>query len=415
MLLNVANNLTISKLPTPENEKERIFNLAGYDLDYTDLEDNFRDLAKLAAKVSGTSISLVNVIDSLTQWTISNYGLDVQQILREDSICQYTIMEEDHFEILDLSADERFKDKSYVTSSPNARYYYGIPLMDGNGFNIGALCVMDQEKKVFDPEKIELLKIIAAEIVARLKTFKAMEGLKSKLFESNQTQKKLAHDIRGPLGGIVGLAGIIQDQGQTNQMDEVLEFVKLIHESGNSVLDLADEILSRQKTDVLEENEVSGHVLNPINLTVLKDKIEKLYQPQAVNKSIRFEVTVSAETESVIFSRNKLVQIAGNLISNAIKFTPFGGTVKAELNLEVGMDRKMLTIRISDTGIGMTCENIRSIVEGNDMTTTGTNGEQGYGFGLGLVKRLVQNLNGTFEISSVIGNGAVFTVQLPQK
>ena len=392
---------------------ERLLSLSGLDMDYSDQQDNFKDLAKLAAKVAGTSISLVNMIDSLTQWTISNYGMEVDQMSREETVCQYTIMTDDPLEVGDLSTDSRFAGKSYVTGDPNIRYYYGLPLQLNKGLNVGALCVIDQQQKVLDPEKIELLKIIADEIVARLKTFKVIEGLKAKLLEANNTHKKVAHDIRGPLGGIIGLAAIIRDQGENNQMEEVLEFINLIHKSGNSVLDLAEEILSAHKPEPKSGKTIAS--LDDFNLSVFKDKLIKLYQPQARNKHIRFEVNTTLETETVPFSKNKLLQIAGNLISNSMKFTPEKGEVKVDLNLTVNKLDKVLVITVSDSGIGLSGEAIRAILDGTSGTTDGTSGEGGYGFGLALVKHLVESLNGSLQISSESGEGAVFRITLPQR
>ena len=412
MLINAEDTLMEPTHPVPNNEMDRVLTLSGFDIDYSDHQNNFQDLAKLAAKVAGTSISLVNMIDSLTQWTISNYGLEVEQMLREESVCQYTIMQDEFFEVADLSIDDRFKNKAYVLEDPNARYYYGIPLTVGNGLNIGALCVLDQKKKVLDPEKIELLKIIASEIVNRLKTFKVMEGLKSKLMEAQQAQKKVAHDIRGPLGGIIGLASIIRDQGETSTMEEVLEFMNLIYKSGNSVLDLADEILGSQKPvpKTIEGNSIA----NPISLQVFKEKLEKLYQPQATSKKIQFEVRIAPEAASAFFSKNKLLQIAGNLISNSMKFTPSFGTVSVDLSLTVIDDSKTLTIVVTDSGVGLSEKAIQSILTGSASSTEGTTGEQGYGFGLALVKHLVETLHGSLNICSKVGNGAVFTIVLPQ-
>ncbi len=74
--------------PLPENEMQRVIELSEFDLDYSSLQENFKDLAKLAAKVAGTNISLVNLIDSFTQWTVTNFGLDLEQMPREDSVCQ---------------------------------------------------------------------------------------------------------------------------------------------------------------------------------------------------------------------------------------------------------------------------------------------------------------------------------------
>jgi len=214
----------MNNAPIPANEMDRILSLSDFDLDYSNHHDSFKDLAKLAAKVAGTNISLVNLVDAFTQWSISTHGLEIEQMPREDSVCQYTITTGDHFEVTDLAADSRFKDKFYVVDEPNLRYYFGVPLTTDQGHNLGALCVLDNNyKQTLGPEKIELLKIIAGEIVNRLKTFKVISALKSKLDEANETKKKVAHDIRGPLGGIIGLAQVISEQGRDNQIDEVLE------------------------------------------------------------------------------------------------------------------------------------------------------------------------------------------------
>lgn len=400
--------------PVPANEMERLLALSELDIDYSDHQVTFQDLAKLAAKVTGTRISLVNLLDSLTQWTISNYGLDIEQMLREDSVCQYTIMESDHFEVGDLTEDARFKDKFYVTGEPKVKYYYGLPLRTSEGLQIGALCVLDQERKTLEPEKIELLKIIADEIVARLKTHKVLENLKSRLLEAGQAQKKVAHDIRGPLGGIVGLAQIIRDQGEQNRMDEVLEFINLIHKSGNSILDLAEEILDSHREKSTDFNAPRAANGQGFTLMIFKDKLEKLYGPQGKHKNIRFQVQTSPLTENIHFSKNKLLQITGNLISNSMKFTPAGGEVMVDLHLLIDQARPVLQISVRDTGVGISEENIQAILSGNASSTDGTSGEQGFGFGLALVKRLVDSLGGRISITSEPGIGTNFEISLPQ-
>ncbi|MFD0792342.1 GAF domain-containing sensor histidine kinase [Mucilaginibacter litoreus] len=394
--------------PIPDNEMERVINLSDYDLDYTSFQDSFKDLAKLAAKVAGTSISLVNLIDSFTQWSITNHGLDIEQMPREESVCQFTIAGDQPFEISDLTSDERFKDKFYVTGNPNVRYYWGVPLKTQEGHNIGALCVLDKDIKTLSPEKVELLKIIGNEIINRLNAHKLIGSLKNKLKEADDTKKRVAHDIRGPLGGIIGLAQVISEQGHENEIDEVLEFINLIQRSGRSLLELADEILSV---------EAPKHELktDEFNLLVLKDKLEKLYLPQARNKSIDFVVNTSVNSATIPFSKNKLLQITGNLISNAIKFTPAGGKVTADLSLKIEESHNTLQINITDTGVGLDKATIDAILSGKANTTGGTAGEQGYGFGLALVKHLVDSLNGTLLIYSQPGNGANFEVTLPQQ
>ncbi|MBU0694921.1 MAG: GAF domain-containing sensor histidine kinase [Bacteroidetes bacterium] len=393
--------------PVPENEMERLTSLSEFDLDYSDLEANFKDLTLLAAKVAGTPISLINLIDSYTQWTISSHGLNINQMPREESVCQYTILEDSEFEVKDLTIDERFSKKFYVADEPRLKYYLGVPLQTNSGVNIGALCVLDSNLKEISPEKVELLKIIANEIVNRLTSLKVIENLKSSLAESKETNKKVAHDIRGPLGGIIGLAQLIREQGDENKLEEVLEFIKLIQKSGTSLLELADEILSGdKKTPKLQSNE--------FNLLLLKDKLEKLYALQALNKTINFQVFINSKVEEVPFSKDKLLQIIGNLVSNALKFTPIGGSVKVNLDLQIIDEKKYLNIAVSDSGAGLTQEKINEILSGSVTSSDGTGGETGYGFGLALVKHLITGLKGTFSIDSTEGNGATFKITLPQ-
>src|SRR5690606_35104048 len=105
----------------PMNEVERnnveygrIKKLSEFDLDYRNLQNEFQSLVELAAHIAGTDISLINLIDTHSQWTVSSYCSDLTEMDREDSICQYTIQSENPMEIPRLDKDARFMDKPYV-------------------------------------------------------------------------------------------------------------------------------------------------------------------------------------------------------------------------------------------------------------------------------------------------------------
>lgn len=399
--------------PVMANEYDRLKELTDFDLDYSGLQDSLKDLTKLAARVAGTSVSLVNLIDTFTQWTVSNFGLDIDQMPRDESVCQYTIVtKEGQFEVPDLSSDARFSDKFYVVDEPKLRYYFGVPLVTENGYNLGALCVLDKVGKEITPEKAELLKIIADEIVTRLTAMKVIHNLREKVKESTDAQRKVAHDIRGPLGGIIGIAQIISEQGNENKMEDVLELISLIQKSGSSLLELANDILTSngkpaQAAVDLKPQETS--------LAIFKSKLEKLYAPQARHKEIDFSVTITEGGENVPFSKAKLLQIAGNLISNAMKFTPHHGVIRVMLSLTKAKLQQTLTIEVADNGVGMDEAAIKRVISGESVSTGGTEGEQGFGFGLALVKHLVDTAGGTIEVVSTLGAGTTFTVKIPQK
>ncbi len=386
----------------PHNEMERILALADLNVDYSNVNDTFKDLVKLAAKVTGSPISMINLIDNYTTWTICSYGFDVQQTPREESICQYTILQREHLEIADLTVSPIFKEENFVTGDPHFRFYAGVPL-PVNDQNIGSLCVVDRQAKSLSAEKIELLKIIAQEIVNRLKVFQYIDSLRNNIVDVKQTQNKIVHDIRGPLAGIMSLAEIISMQGEDNNLEEVLDFISMIYKGAKSVLDLADEILTEDKK---AKN-------NAMLLQTFKQKLEQLYTPQAKSKDIDFRVEVAPSADVLSIPQNKMMQIAGNLISNAIKFTPKSGTVVATLNTTKNDTENTLQITVSDTGQGIKQAQIELLLSDNTDSSDGTDGEKGYGFGLALVKHLVKGLNGTLNIVSTHHQGSKFIVSMP--
>lgn len=390
--------------PIPANEQERLLALSEFDLDYLAMKEDFSGLAKLAARVTGTPMSHINLIDAFTQWTIGDWGLTGDITLREETVCHYTIaQEDDFFEVHDLSSDERFREKSFVKEDPSLRYYYGVPLKS-KGLNIGSLCVLDIHANALPPEKAELLNVIAQEVVRRLQSRKMIDSLKERFEELKANHKKLAHDIRGPVGGVMGLAEMINDQGEETEMAEVLEFTHLVQKSCNSILDLAEDILNN-----LDTRNTYG---TELPLASVSEKLLQLYTPQAKNKNINYTVKVQNGLEKLMVPRNRLFQITGNLICNAIKFTPPSGTVTVELDVNTNGGR-FLKIVVRDSGIGMGREKIEAIQNGTIRSTSGTAGEQGFGFGLNLVKHLIDELNGKLDVSSVQGWGTSFEVNLP--
>jgi K+-sensing histidine kinase KdpD len=390
-----------------QDEMQRMIELSELDLDYSSLHDSFSGLARLAAGVAGTAVSLVNLVDAYTVWTISSYGISIRQQPRENAVCHYTLHSADGWEIKDLAADDRFRTLPYVNGEPGLRYYFGIPLQTSAGHDLGTLCVLDKKEKEITPEKKQMLHIIAHEIVNRLLTLKTIRQLRMQIRESHDVRKKLAHDIRGPLGGIIGLTNIISQQGNANRMEEVLEFINLIQKSSSSILGLAEGILGTGKTS-------AGPDENEYTLAIFRHTLEQLYSPQALGRQVDFSVETSSENQAVIFPKYKLLQVAGNLVSHAIRFTPAGGKVSVYLDLQPGRLENLLSIRVTDTGAGMLTNNM-AIITGGNLPVQDIHAEQEYDLMLSLVKHLTEGMRGTLTIESQEGKGTVFSVQLPVK
>lgn len=393
--------------PVNENEFDRLIELSEMDLDYTELEDFLQDLNTLAAKIANTPISFVNLIDNFTQWTVSNEGFDLHQMPREESVCQFTITEEAEFEIQDLSQDERFKNKFYVKDEPRLKYYYGIPLTTAKGHNIGALCVLDWESRELDPEKKEFLSLVADEVIKRIEFLKENNMLKGQLEKLRKTQKKVGHDIRSSLGGIIGITDMIKSDLDPEKAKDILELVNMIKKGSQSVLDLADEIMK-------EGSYSKEPGANEFSISTFCEKLENLYMPQARAKEVNLKIMNKADNQNVFFPKTKLIQIAGNIISNSLKFTPENGEVVVTVSMnESDEATHQLEITVKDTGVGMTKEKQKEILSGTQSSEDGTSGEKGYGFGLQLVKHLIDKANGTMKIESEQGKGTTFKVTIP--
>jgi signal transduction histidine kinase len=104
--------------------------------------------------------------------------------------------------------------------------------------------------------------------------------------------------------------------------------------------------------------------------------------------------------------------VAGNLISNAIKFTPKKGSVHVKMDIDKLKEGKRLIIEVSDTGVGINEKQLHLMQNGESISTVGTIGEQG--FGLSLVKHLVDKSQGKMEIKSELGKGTTFRIELPR-
>ena len=393
--------------PVISRELERAKALATYNLDYDALQDKFADLTMLATQMTGTSVSLINLLDTDNQWSIAGQGTNLIHIDKRDSICQYTVEAEKDFEVANLRSDDRFRKQDYVINT-TLSYYYGVPLKTKDGQAIGALCVLDSEDPELGRRQKKMLQLLGMEIINRLDELKRIAILENKIQLLQVERRMLAHDIRGPLGGIKGLAEVATEEGESASKKELLHYLELIKDSSESVMDLACEILQNER-----QRQAAPPADGQLNLLQLKKKLKQLFAPRIRDKEIELNVFVSELTALQPINKYGLQQILGNLISNAIKFTPKRGFITVELELFGDDHNQKLKLEVKDSGQGMSNKVVNAILGKGTTSTEGTNGETGYGLGLQLVRQLIAEKGGTLDLTSKVGNGSVFTVVLP--
>jgi PAS domain S-box-containing protein len=166
-------------------EVERLKTLQSYGVMDTPREKEFDDLALLAREVCNTPIAFISMIDDKRQWFKAKVGIDIYEIIIEDTICQYTLAEDVLVEIPDATRDQRVNDKPKVKESNGIRFYAGIPLKAANGFALGTLSVVGHEPKQLTLEQKNALTLIAKQIMALL------EARKRNLELADEVEKRL--------------------------------------------------------------------------------------------------------------------------------------------------------------------------------------------------------------------------------
>jgi len=164
-----------------------------------------------------------------------------------------------------------------------------------------------------------MLKIIADEIVGKLKNFEKINELKHELSDALKMQRKIAHDIRNPLAGIIGISDILIEPDEQYDPEEVLNCLKLINNSSKSILEIADNI----SIELFEK----GNQTHSFNLETLSERISHLFSPLAKNKKVNLESVIDKSKEHILFSKNKILQIIGSPVSSAIKLSRPGALI----------------------------------------------------------------------------------------
>lgn len=216
----------------------------------------------------------------------------------------------------------------------------------------------------------------------------------------------MSHELRTPLNAIIGFATLIKDQYGVSLKGKGMEYIHDIYNSGNHLLSLINDLLDLSKAEagitLLREEQL--HTSKTIQSCV------RLLQKHAVEKNILLETSVPNTLPLLKADPVRFRQILINLITNAIKFTPDGGTVKISAYIK----DNDFCVDVKDTGIGIAEEDIPKIFEKFVQVDSGLNRKgEGAGLGLPLTRKLIEMHQGTLEVDSQIDRGTTFTVCFP--
>ena len=242
-----------------------------------------------------------------------------------------------------------------------------------------------------------------------------LKKLKSELEEKNLSLHELikvknellgmaSHDLRNPLTSIKGYSGFLLKKGATLKEDTRTDFLKIIHTASGNILGLLNDLLN---LSAIESGQLILN-LQPGNLRGLIEERVKLYTHLATEKNIHFKINFQ-ETTVVTFDTPRIRQVLDNLLTNAIKFSPVGGTI--EITMESG--KGCVRVTVTDEGPSIKNEDLDDLFQpfnkfGSDPTKKGT------GLGLAIAKKMVKLHGGALTFKPSKNQGASFSFELPE-
>ncbi|MFH1963460.1 MAG: response regulator [bacterium] len=278
-------------------------------------------------------------------------------------------------------------------------------------------------------EKAQLLSDKNLEIERRNSEIEvAQKSLEEKALELSLSSKykseflaNMSHELRTPLNSLLILSNELSQNQDNNLTKKQVEFAQIINSSGNDLLGLINDILDLSK---IEAGKMTVDLEN-VTFTGIRDDIERVFRPMAVQKALKFGIQLDPSLPNTISSDSKkLQQIIKNLLSNAFKFTN-KGSVEFRMypatsgwnthNTILNNASRVIAFAVTDTGIGIPQDQQKIIFEAfqqGDGTTTRKYG--GTGLGLSISRELAYLLGGEIRVKSAVDEGSTFTLYLPE-
>ncbi len=252
---------------------------------------------------------------------------------------------------------------------------------------------------------ISIITDITDIIEYKLKLEKKTKELEHINLRKDKFLSMVAHDLRSPFTGLLGLAEILSTNSDSLSKEDVKEISNQIHQSSKQIFNLLENLLEWSR---IQRGKIN-YVKVDLNIKTLIDKIINLYHHNANQKNLTILNRVG-ENVSLKADLYMTELIFRNLLSNAVKFSKFGGFIYFDHLNEGGYDK----IKVTDTGIGISEENIKKLMRiDQNYTSKGTGGETGTGLGLILCKEHLDKNGGKIEVVSELGKGSSFIISFP--
>jgi len=406
-----------------------------YNVLYTEPERDFDDISHLARTVCNAPVASITFYDiehmrmfyksvsfdtvrdlpsSMPLWTTDVLTLHDNELWNGERI---TI-------INDTTLDSRFKDAPDIIKQ--YKFYAGVPVVSAAGIKIGSINVLDRVPRSLTDDQITSFLRLSRQVKNLLELRLRLRELHDANTEKNKFMAMISHDIRQPLGNIMLSCELIS---QDNNNNHNADLIQTIHSSASLMHHLVDDLLQMVQFDL---GKLDIRIdKRQADLTALLNRVVQMNALMAQKKEIGlcYKITekdadgsevhtpypeYQARRRSIIANIDavKMEQVLNNLVSNAIKFSYPGSFVL--LRIEKNLEDKTVEVSVADSGQGIPEEDLQNMFRPfQRLSVKPTAGESSTGFGLWVVKSVVEAHEGNIKVNSAVGVGTTFKVVLP--
>jgi signal transduction histidine kinase/ActR/RegA family two-component response regulator len=385
-----------------------------------DLDHVLTTIAMHAVELSGTTGG------SIMEYDEAEHGFVVRSVYRtppevvhrlqkvridlDSTLVGRAAIERRPIAVPDLSAVERDAHQQ-ILFEDGWRSMVAVPLLREERI-VGSLVVRRKSTGDFTEETLDLLETFAGQSALALlnaQLFRALQERSAELEVASRHKSEflasMSHELRTPLNAVLGFSEVLLERmfGDINEKQE--DYLRDIHGSGKHLLELLNEILDLSKVEA-GQMELE---FTQVDVASVLEYAASLLRERAATHAIDLRVEVGPEVGEVEVDVLRLRQVVLNLVSNAVKFTPDGGTVVVRAR-EVENE---LHVSVEDTGVGIPESDRERIFESFQQGGRGASREEGTGLGLTLSRRIVELLGGRMWLESEVGVGSTFGFVLP--
>lgn len=347
------------RAPDHPQNAARLAALAAYGILDTQASVNFDEITALVSRICDTPIALISLVDRDRQWFLSEKGLGMRRTSMESSVCAHAILQDEFFEIDDLTADARFADNPMVLGHPHIRFYAGAVLRDPGGLPMGMLCVIDDRQRRVNASQRRSLEIMARRVMREIELHRIAHQARSLAGQlsvaiSNRRAilEVVSEELRTPLNTIAMTATLMARPGS---VPDQVAFARGLGEAAQHMTDLVDDLLD---IAVLEEAQMT---LRPVGVDAgaLIAEAARRAHAQRAESAQTLKLDISADLGPVIWDRGRISQLIEYLVDDALAFSQAAG----EVGVSVSTDGARLVIRITDRGSVIAAHRVETLFE----------------------------------------------------